>query len=216
MLTIVRADHCAQGPALLALASIGVCLVLGVSPARAATIVSGDRDTNAPLVIDPSVGASGARTFARPVAGSFAFIQRMPVTKRVTRVTLGDLGRDPASCDTELRLYVREHPRIPATPAMSGAPMWRTRPRSPTAPGTRRCRTRRASSAGASRRPPSARVAATASTSAPRTSSAPLRVKPPGATTHPMSTADPQRVLRVRDLSQMDNRCSGGCGTRTV
>ncbi len=87
-----------------AVVSLGGALVV---PPASATTVSGDRDTNAPLVIDPG---SGAASLTLPAGGDLMFVQRMPVTKRVNRVTLGDLARDD-SCteDARVTLYLREH-----------------------------------------------------------------------------------------------------------
>jgi hypothetical protein len=87
-------------------------LLLFSSPASAATAVSGATDPNAPLEIDPSTAPNNPRTITRDLAGSpvVGFIQRMPVTKRVTEVTIGDLGRDESGCgETMVRLFVRQH-----------------------------------------------------------------------------------------------------------
>lgn len=87
---------------------IGIVLVafVGVSPAEAASTVSGERDSNAPLVIDPS-GDPVETSLAWDTA---AFVQEMPVTKKVSGVTLGDLASG-ASCATPAtaRLFVTEH-----------------------------------------------------------------------------------------------------------
>jgi hypothetical protein len=72
-----------------------VAFTLLAGPAGAATAVSGDLDANAALVIDP------ASSPVDPVISDFdlaghdsrvAFIQRMPVTKRVSKITLGDFA----------------------------------------------------------------------------------------------------------------------------
>jgi hypothetical protein len=66
------------------------------------TRVSGTDDSNSPLVIapsgDPDVGGL-------PTRSPMASIQRMPVTKAVDEVTLGDLS-EPASCTTQYELRV--------------------------------------------------------------------------------------------------------------
>jgi hypothetical protein len=84
----------------------------GVSPVGAATTVTGAQEIDAPLFIDPSSDPTDASTSevsitsARPVA----FVQRMPVTKTVSRITLGDLASG-LSCASPaaLRLHVYEH-----------------------------------------------------------------------------------------------------------
>lgn len=73
--------------------------------------MSGDRDSNAPLVIDPSTNPTDALTTDITWTGATVkFIQRMPVTKVVNQVTIGDIGQ-AAGCTTptRTRLYVREH-----------------------------------------------------------------------------------------------------------
>jgi hypothetical protein len=83
------------------------------SGALAGTVVSGDRDSNAPLVIDPA--SSPTDPYVKEVdlatPQTLLFVQRMPVTKVVDEVTLGDLGLG-SGCATpsRTRLYVREHP----------------------------------------------------------------------------------------------------------
>jgi hypothetical protein len=75
-------------------------------------VVEGDLDTNAPLVIDPSSLPSDPDTIEIPNGGypMVGFIQSMPVTKMVDRVTVGDVGRGtgcPSS--TGAHLLVNEH-----------------------------------------------------------------------------------------------------------
>ncbi len=89
----------------------GLCggLLCGVSTAQAATTVSGELDTNAPLEIAPSSDPLAADL---DLAGwrAVAFIQTMPVTKTIDRVTIGDLGRsDRCTGDAKSQVVVREH-----------------------------------------------------------------------------------------------------------
>jgi hypothetical protein len=79
------------------MASIAAWVVAGVlvSPALATT-VTGDEDTNAPLVIDPSTDAQTATTGN----GTVLWVQRMPVSKTIDSVTLGDFGQ-PQDCSDE-------------------------------------------------------------------------------------------------------------------
>ena len=60
--------------------------------------MSGDRDANASLLIEPQ-GPGVRQTISPQGAFDAAVVQRMPVTKRVRRVTLGDFGR-PADCSS--------------------------------------------------------------------------------------------------------------------
>ena len=79
-------------------------------PAQAETVVSGENDSNAPLIIDPSSDPLVADVDLAFV-GPLAFIQEMPVTKVIEQVTIGDLAVAD-SCTTEANptLYIREHP----------------------------------------------------------------------------------------------------------
>jgi len=68
--------------------------VLAPSPvAQAATVVSGDRDTGAPLVIDPGVSGGEVGTLGVSSPKIVGLIRRMPVTKRVEAVTIGNFHR---------------------------------------------------------------------------------------------------------------------------
>jgi hypothetical protein len=85
----------------------------GAVPAVAETVISGDLDANAPLVIDPTGDPVDASTRTLDITGSGfigAYISHMPVTKRITQVTLGDLA-SAASCGNpaSAQLFVREH-----------------------------------------------------------------------------------------------------------
>jgi len=82
--------------------------------AEAATVVSGDLDTNAPLELDP--GPNGTDPLTAPLLMSASpevvRIQRMPVTKRIQRVTIGDVARGAAcTSNPQLRLWVNGVPR---------------------------------------------------------------------------------------------------------
>lgn len=88
-------------------------LVLGPSGVAAAeTTVSGERDTNAPLVIDPSSDPTDPLTTSlsyMPGLPQLIRIQRMPVTKTIQQVTIGDLSRgDTCTSNPKLQLYVHE------------------------------------------------------------------------------------------------------------
>jgi hypothetical protein len=90
-------------------------LVIAAMPASAAaaTVVTGSEDTNAPLAIDPSTTPDDEQTVDVDFGsmGRLAFIQRMPVTKIVSQVTLGDIGSaDSCESPVSARLYVHEHP----------------------------------------------------------------------------------------------------------
>jgi hypothetical protein len=68
--------------------------------AGAATVVSGERDSNASLVVDPSSDPSDP--LIKQTASStetLFFIQRMPVAKRINSLTMGNLGL-AAGCST--------------------------------------------------------------------------------------------------------------------
>ncbi len=80
--------------------------------AHAETTVSGDRDANVPLVIDPASDPTDPLVVDQPVSGlTVAFIQRMPVTKVVNEITVGDIGQwSGCAAPTTTRIYIREHP----------------------------------------------------------------------------------------------------------
>jgi hypothetical protein len=93
-------------------------LALGpaVGRAFATTTVTGDSEVNAPLVIDPSASPTDPETAEvnAGAIGTLAFIERMPVTKVVQRITVGDVAKVAAApgCDESVpvRLYVHEYP----------------------------------------------------------------------------------------------------------
>lgn len=97
--------------------AIALGMAIGAPVAVAETSVSGDRDSNAPLVLDPSADPTDPFTkeFALTSA-TVKFIQRMPVTKVVDEITIGDIGQ-AASCTTpsRTRVFVREHPGATAS-----------------------------------------------------------------------------------------------------
>lgn len=89
---------------------LGICFALAGAPsAGAATTVTGDRDTSAPLEITPSSDPLVADVNLQ--GREVAFIQRMPVTKIVERITLGDLARaDRCTGNVSVELEIWEHP----------------------------------------------------------------------------------------------------------
>jgi hypothetical protein len=94
----------------------GLLWLVSISSAVATTEVSGDRDANAPLIIDPETAPTDPLTREISLNGgpSVMFIQKMPVTKIVNEITIGDIGQ-AAGCTTptRTRLFVREHPGDP-------------------------------------------------------------------------------------------------------
>jgi hypothetical protein len=91
--------------------ALAASLVTLAATAEATTTVSGDRDSNAPLIIDPSsTSPTSPITRTTPSTETMFFIQSMPVTKRIDSVTLGDIGR-PAGCGSgTVDLQIHEHP----------------------------------------------------------------------------------------------------------
>jgi hypothetical protein len=84
-----------------ALVLVVLALVASVAPADAGavTTVSGELDTNAALTIDPAADPRTADVDLGSADSRVAFIQRMPVTKTVSTVPLGDFASAP-SCTT--------------------------------------------------------------------------------------------------------------------
>lgn len=99
--------------ALAALVGVSTACLCFAPAALAVTVVTGDRDTNAPLVVDPSSDPSGALETERislPGIPPLAFIRKMPVTKIIERVTLGDLASDPScTVPAKVQLVIRQH-----------------------------------------------------------------------------------------------------------
>jgi hypothetical protein len=94
---------------MVAIGALAVAWACGLAAdVPAATVVSGDRDTNAPLVIDPSTSPTGEST-VQLAPGPVMFIERMPVTKRVDRVTLGDLSLPPGCANVTANAKISEH-----------------------------------------------------------------------------------------------------------
>jgi hypothetical protein len=93
----------------LVLFALATVLLGGSSPAQASTGVTGDQDTDAPLVIDPHTDPDTANVPSWWT--TVAYIERMPVSKRISQVTIGDLARYE-SCDggANFRLWVSENP----------------------------------------------------------------------------------------------------------
>ena len=79
----------------------------GPAAAQATTTVNGVQDTNAPLEIVPN-GSFTDQAVSITNGNLVAFIQRMPVTKTIERVTLGDLA---CSSGSNPMLFIREHPQ---------------------------------------------------------------------------------------------------------
>lgn len=85
---------------------------------RGSTAVTGTHSADAPLVIDPSSDPKGRGTdVTTALSRPLEFIQRMPSTKRVNSVTLGDLAAGPGCASPpwsgaapQVRLVVHEHP----------------------------------------------------------------------------------------------------------
>lgn len=95
-------------------AGVAAAAVLWASPGVAAgeTVVSGAAPGSvAPLVIAPSDDPVVERLDLAGAPADVVFIQRMPATKVVTTVTVGNFAKDP-TCQqaAPLRLYVREAP----------------------------------------------------------------------------------------------------------
>jgi hypothetical protein len=90
----------------LVVASLGIA----AAPSRADTTVTGHQDLGDPLVISPSSEPFDAplRLSAAPLA--VAFIQKMPVSKRIDEVTVGEFARG-AGCsgDPGVKLRIQEH-----------------------------------------------------------------------------------------------------------
>jgi hypothetical protein len=84
-----------------------IVLLFFAASTQASTTVTGDDDRTSPLVIEPS----GTGT-VHDAQNMVMFIQKMPVTKTVNRVTLGDIGLDPGCTYTGpvLKLFIRQHP----------------------------------------------------------------------------------------------------------
>lgn len=77
--------------------------------ASATTEVSGAIDSNAPLVIDPSSDPDDALTTTQ-LSQTVLFIQRMPVTKRIDEVTIGDLAVAGGCPDATAYVQIQHHP----------------------------------------------------------------------------------------------------------
>ena len=108
------------------IASAVVALGLAGAPqAVATTAVSGAGDASSPLLIDPRTSPSDALQLRLNVGSPapVAFIERMPVTKTIEDVSLGDFQADPGDCANPMQLYlmVREHPAGDADQAIQVA-----------------------------------------------------------------------------------------------
>ena len=98
------------------LRDIAACLVVALflalpdTTANATTTITGAEDTNAPLVVTPD---TDPLVTPFDTAGIYAvgFIQRMPVSKTIARVTIGDFASsDACTTPAEVRLSVLEEP----------------------------------------------------------------------------------------------------------
>lgn len=73
-----------------------VWLAAAPQTAAATTVVAGDEGSNAPLVIDPSTDPTDPlATTATPRTQFVMFIQKMPVTKVINQITIGDVAVGP-------------------------------------------------------------------------------------------------------------------------
>lgn len=93
----------------VALSTFGLAVA---PPAHASTAIEGDLDANAPLVIDPSTTPSDPQTAEIKHGGypTVGFLQSMPATRMVSRVTIGDVGRGTGCpSPTGVHLLVNEH-----------------------------------------------------------------------------------------------------------
>lgn len=94
--------------ALLAATSTCVIAAATADVALAATAVRVEPWASTPLVIDPTT-SPGAISSQISLGQAVAFIQKMPYTKTITKVTLGDFGQASGCATTQVQLYVREH-----------------------------------------------------------------------------------------------------------
>jgi hypothetical protein len=95
------------------LAVVVVAFLFGFdAAATATTTVSGEKGHETPLEIDPTQEPSSPETAA--IAAYYGqiimFVQRMPETKLVNQVTLGDLGRQSGCTAAAYNLFIRESP----------------------------------------------------------------------------------------------------------
>jgi hypothetical protein len=94
------------------LASVGLAVgVLFAAPVTfAVTMVSGDHDSNAPLLIDPSSDPDDPLvTTSTTTSQLVMFVQRMPVTKVVNQVTVGDLALGPGCATGSANAKIEEY-----------------------------------------------------------------------------------------------------------
>ena len=109
-----------------ALALFLALFVLVPGAALAGTTVSGEdpEDIGEPLTISPDMSAAPDRVVSDQPAGAVAFIQRMPVDKRVNSVALGPFSI-PETCAATIYAHLRvyEHPyRMLRKPPYSDVP----------------------------------------------------------------------------------------------
>lgn len=92
---------------LLRVAALILLALVAPSSALAATTVTGAASPGGPLVIEPDVGPRNDSNY-----GKLFFIQKMPATKTINRVTLGDIALSSSCTATGpvLSLRISEHP----------------------------------------------------------------------------------------------------------
>jgi hypothetical protein len=93
----------------LAVCAVSLGLTICAQIASATTEVSGDLDSNVPLVIDPSSDPDDALTTTQ-LSQTVLFIQSMPVTKRIDEVTIGDLAVAGGCPDATAYVQIQHHP----------------------------------------------------------------------------------------------------------
>lgn len=99
-----KSRHVVLASICVLLASLGI-----VSASAAATVVSGDRDTSPPLVIEPDADPVTIER-SQLTDERLMFIQSMPVTKRIREVTIGDIAlAESCTAGANVKLFVREH-----------------------------------------------------------------------------------------------------------
>jgi hypothetical protein len=96
-------------------AAIGLVasVLLAAPPAMATTDVTGLGDSTSPLVINPKTLPTDALALRLDVgsAPTVAYIEKMPVTKTIKQVSIGDFAADQGDCSNpmQVRVSVAEH-----------------------------------------------------------------------------------------------------------
>jgi hypothetical protein len=107
-----RHDGAAMRAAVGGLAAMAMCALWQAGAASAVTVVSGKDDANQALEIDPSTTPTNPQVHQIVAASNhraLMFVQRMPVTKVVSEVTIGDLARGPDCVNNNASLTIYEH-----------------------------------------------------------------------------------------------------------